>query len=404
MSDLMDIQTAIETIKSGKFLILVDDKDRENEGDLVIAAEFATPESINFMATHGKGLICLALTGGNAKRIGLKLMEPENTHGGSQHTAFAVSIDVKEGITTGISAYDRAKTIRRVVEKDSKPSDFVRPGHMFPLIARKGGVLVRAGHTEASVDLARLAGLKSSAVICEIMKSDGHMARMNELVEFSRKHNIRMAAIADLISYRLQKESFVTQEAFTQIPTEYGVFDAFVYSNELDGSQHFALTMGDIKNSKETLVRVHSECLTSDVFHSLRCDCGPQLRQAMKMVAEKGEGVILYLRQEGRGIGLLNKIKAYNLQDKGMDTVEANEALGFKKDLRDYGIGAQILRDLGVSKMKLMTNNPRKVRGLDGFGLTIGERVPIEILPNNNNKDYLLVKKRKLGHLLSMVD
>ncbi|QMU56695.1 MAG: bifunctional 3,4-dihydroxy-2-butanone-4-phosphate synthase/GTP cyclohydrolase II [Candidatus Mycalebacterium zealandia] len=401
---LKTIPETIEEIKAGRFLILVDDQDRENEGDLVIAAEFATPESINFMATHGKGLICLALTNQNAQKIGLKLMEPENMHG-PQHTAFAVSIDAKEGITTGISAYDRCETIRRTVAKDSKPSDFIRPGHMFPLIAREGGVLVRAGHTEASVDLARLAGLFPSCAICEIMQSDGHMARMNELVEFSSKHNIAMATIADLISYRLAKESFVKQEAATKMPTEFGNFDCFVYVNELDGSQHFAITMGEIKNSKETLVRVHSECLTSDVFHSLRCDCGPQLREAMKMVAKKGEGVILYLRQEGRGIGLLNKIKAYDLQQrKGMDTVEANKALGFKKDLRDYGIGAQILRDLGVKKMNLMTNNPRKVSGLDGFGLEIGKRIPIEIPPNENNKNYLQTKKDKLGHLLSMVD
>lgn len=404
MSILTDIPKAIEQVKAGKFLILVDDQDRENEGDLVIAAEFATPEAINFMATYGKGLICLALTDANAKRIGLKLIEPENTHSGEQHTAFAVSIDAKDGITTGISAYDRAKTIERTVADDSRPGDFVRPGHMFPLIARKGGVLVRAGHTEASVDLARLAGLKPSAVICEIMQTDGHMARVKDLVEFSRTHNIEMATIADLISYRLKKESFVKREASTTIPTPYGTFKAFVYVNELDGSQNFALTMGDIKNSEKTLVRVHSECLTSDVFHSLRCDCGPQLREAMKMVAQEGKGVILYLRQEGRGIGLLNKIKAYGLQDRGMDTAEANEALGFNKDLRDYGIGAQILCDIGVKKMRLMTNNPRKVSGLDGFGITIAERVPIEILPNRENKDYLLTKKKKLGHLLSMVD
>lgn len=406
MANLHDIPEAIEKIKAGKPLILVDDQDRENEGDIVVAAEFATPEVINFMATHGKGLICLALTDENAKRIGLKLMEPENTHSGSQHTAFAVSIDAKgDDITTGISAYDRSKTVARAVADNSVPSDFIRPGHMFPLIAKQGGVLVRAGHTEASVDLARLAGLKPAAVICEIMQSDGHMARMEELAEFSRKHGIAMATIADLISYRLKRESFVKQESLSNLPTEFGVFDAYVYENQLDGSQHFALTMGDVKKSKETLVRVHSECLTSDVFHSVRCDCGPQLRQAMKMVAEKGEGVILYLRQqEGRGIGLKNKIKAYHLQDEGMDTVEANEALGFKKDLRDYGIGAQILRHLGVKTMSLMTNNPRKVSGLDGFGLKIASRVPIEISPNDNNREYLRAKRDKLGHLLSMVD
>ncbi|MCY3973648.1 MAG: bifunctional 3,4-dihydroxy-2-butanone-4-phosphate synthase/GTP cyclohydrolase II [Candidatus Dadabacteria bacterium] len=405
MANLHDIPEAIEKIKAGKPLILVDDQDRENEGDIVVAAEFATPEVINFMATHGKGLICLALTDENAKRIGLKLMEPENTHSVSQHTAFAVSIDAKgDDITTGISAYDRSKTVARAVADDSVPSDFIRPGHMFPLIAKKGGVLVRAGHTEASVDLARLAGLKPAAVICEIMQSDGHMARMEELAEFSKKHGIAMATIADLISYRLKRESFVKRESLSNLPTEFGVFEAFVYENQLDGSQHFALTMGDLKKSKETLVRVHSECLTSDVFHSVRCDCGPQLRQAMRMVAEKGEGVILYLRQEGRGIGLKNKIKAYHFQDKGMDTVEANEALGFKKDLRDYGIGAQILRHLGVKTMSLMTNNPRKVSGLDGFGLKIKSRVPIEIPPNENNRDYLRAKRDKLGHLLSMVD
>ena len=405
MANLHDIPEAIEKIKAGKPLILVDDQDRENEGDIVVAAEFATPEVINFMATHGKGLICLALTDENAKRIGLKLMEPENTHSVSQHTAFAVSIDAKgDDITTGISAYDRSKTVARAVADDSVPSDFIRPGHMFPLIAKKGGVLVRAGHTEASVDLARLAGLKPAAVICEIMQSDGHMARMEELAEFSKKHGIAMATIADLISYRLKRESFVKRESLSNLPTEFGVFEAFVYENQLDGSQHFALTMGDLKKSKETLVRVHSECLTSDVFHSVRCDCGPQLRQAMRMVAEKGEGVILYLRQEGRGIGLKNKIKAYHFQDKGMDTVEANEALGFKKDLRDYGIGAQILRHLGVKTMSLMTNNPRKVSGLDGFGLKIKNRIPIEIPPNENNRDYLRAKRDKLGHLLSMVD
>ena len=405
MANLHDIPEAIEKIKAGKPLILVDDQDRENEGDIVVAAEFATPEVINFMATHGKGLICLALTDENAKRIGLKLMEPENTHSVSQHTAFAVSIDAKgDDITTGISAYDRSKTVARAVADDSVPSDFIRPGHMFPLIAKKGGVLVRAGHTEASVDLARLAGLKPAAVICEIMQSDGHMARMEELAEFSKKHGIAMATIADLISYRLKRESFVKRDSLSNQPTEFGVFEAFVYENQLDGSQHFALTMGDLKKSKETLVRVHSECLTSDVFHSVRCDCGPQLRQAMRMVAEKGEGVILYLRQEGRGIGLKNKIKAYHFQDKGMDTVEANEALGFKKDLRDYGIGAQILRHLGVKTMSLMTNNPRKVSGLDGFGLKIKNRIPIEIPPNENNRDYLRAKRDKLGHLLSMVD
>lgn len=406
MANLCDIPGAIKKVKAGEPLILVDDQDRENEGDIVVAAEFATPEVINFMATHGKGLICLALTGENAKRIGLKLMEPENTHTGSQHTAFAVSIDAKgDDITTGISAYDRAKTVALAVDDNSSPSDFIRPGHMFPLIAKQGGVLVRAGHTEASVDLARLAGLKPAAVICEIMQSDGHMARMNELAEFSRKHGVAMATIADLIRYRLKKESFVRREAATRLPTEFGVFNALVYENQIDGSQHFALTMGDIKKSGETLVRVHSECLTSDVFHSVRCDCGPQLRQAMKMVAKKGEGVILYLRQEGRGIGLKNKIKAYHLQDKeGMDTVEANEALGFSKDLRDYGIGAQILRHLGVKTMNLMTNNPRKVSGLDGFGLTIKSRVPIEISPNDNNRDYLQTKRDKLGHLLSMAD
>ena len=405
MANFTDIPSAIEEIKAGKVLILVDDQDRENEGDLVVAAEFATPEVINFMATHGKGLICLALTNENANRIGLKLMEPENTHGGSQHTAFAVSIDAKgEDITTGISAYDRSKTIQLAVADDSVPSDFTRPGHMFPLIAREGGVLVRAGHTEASTDLARLAGLKPAAVICEIMQSNGHMARMKELTQFSKKHGIAMAAIADLIRYRLERESFVRKVSTAKLPTQFGDFECMVYENQLDGSHHFALTMGDIKKSKETLVRVHSECLTSDVFRSIRCDCGPQLEQAQKMVAEKGEGVILYLRQEGRGIGLENKIKAYGLQDHGMDTVEANEALGFKKDLRDYGIGAQILRDLGVKKMNLMTNNPRKISGLDGFGLKIEKRVPIEISPNKNNKRYLQTKRDKLGHILSMVD
>jgi 3,4-dihydroxy 2-butanone 4-phosphate synthase/GTP cyclohydrolase II len=397
------IEEAVSEIKNGKMVILVDDKDRENEGDLVIAAEFASPDVINFMAMHGRGLICMAITKDNADQIGLQPIRPEYNPV-PQYTAFTISIDACHGITTGISAYDRSATVKLAISDDAKPDDFVRPGHVFPLIARRGGVLVRAGHTEGSVDIARLAGLKPSAVICEIMNDDGDMARLPDLEKFAQKHDIKIASIADLISYRLRAESFVRRAAEAALPTEYGDFRVIVYESDIDPQHHIALVKGDISPEDDVLVRVHSECLTSDVFGSLRCDCGPQVRQAMNIINEDGKGVILYMRQEGRGIGLVNKIKAYTLQDDGFDTVEANEVLGFKPDLRDYGIGAQVLLDLGVKNIRLLTNNPRKVKGLEGFGLQIVERVPIEIPPNVRNSNYLKVKKDKLGHILSMVD
>lgn len=385
-------------------VILVDDKDRENEGDLVVAAEFANAETINFMATHGRGLICLALSKENADKIGLQPIKPEY-NSVPQHTAFTISIDaVQGGVTTGISAFDRASTVNLAISDDAKPEDFIRPGHVFPLISRLGGVLVRAGHTEGSVDISRLAGLRPAAVICEIMNDDGDMARLPDLEKFAETHNIKIASIADLISYRLRSESLVRRAASATIPTEFGEFETIVYESDIDPQHHVAFVKGDVTSDEGVLVRVHSECLTSDVFGSLRCDCGPQVKQAMKIIEEEGAGVILYMRQEGRGIGLVNKIKAYALQDDGFDTVEANEKLGFKPDLRDYGIGAQILSDLGVKNMKLLTNNPKKIAGLEGFGLQIVERVPIEIPPNGRNSKYLKVKKDKLGHLLSMVD
>jgi len=401
---ISSIDNAVEDIKNGKMVILVDDKDRENEGDLVVAAEYANAETINFMAKHGRGLICLALTKDNADQIGLQPIAPEYNPALAQHTAFTLSIDATHGVTTGISAFDRASTVGLAISDEAKPEDFIRPGHVFPLVARRGGVLVRAGHTEGSVDISRLAGLKPAAVICEIMNDDGDMARLPDLEKFAETHDIKIASIADLISYRLRSESFVKRAASAVIPTEYGDFETIVYESEIDPQHHVAFVKGDVNSDEGILVRVHSECLTSDVFGSLRCDCGPQIHQAMRIIAKEGKGVILYMRQEGRGIGLVNKIKAYALQDNGFDTVEANEVLGFKPDLRDYGIGAQMLADIGVRKMRLLTNNPRKVKGLEGFGLQIVERVPIEIPPNGQNSNYLKVKKDKLGHILSMVD
>jgi len=400
---ISSIEEAIEDMQNKKMVILVDDEDRENEGDLIIAAEYATPESINFMAKNGRGLICLAITKDNADRLSLQAIRPENSSV-PQYTAFTIPIDSRKHITTGISAYDRSLTVQLAISENAKPEDFVRPGHVFPLICRQGGVLVRSGHTEGSVDIARLAGLNPASVICEIMKDDGDMARLPDLIEFAERHGINIVTIADLISYRLRAECLVKRAAFATVPTEFGEFDAIVYENEIDPQHHVAFVKGDIDSEKDVLVRVHSECLTSDVFGSLRCDCGPQIRQAMRIIEKEGMGVVLYMRQEGRGIGLVNKIKAYALQDNGFDTVEANEVLGFKPDLRDYGIGAQILSDLGVRNMRLLTNNPRKVKGLEGFGLQIVERVPIEIPPNERNSNYLKVKKDKLGHLLSMVD
>ncbi len=400
---ICSVEEAIEEIQNGRMVILVDDEDRENEGDIVVAAEFITPEIINFMAKFGRGLICLALTNDNADRIGLQPIKPENNPI-PQYTAFTISIDAKNETTTGISASDRASTITKAISEDSTAHDFMRPGHVFPIISRKGGVLVRAGHTEGSVDLAKLAGLTPASVICEIMKDDGDMARLNDLEEFSKEHNIKITTIANIISHRLRSECLVSKAANANLPTQYGDFKVIVYENGIDSQHHVAFVKGDITPDEGVLVRVHSECLTSDVFGSLRCDCGPQIHQAMRMIEAEGRGVILYMRQEGRGIGLINKIKAYALQDDGYDTVQANEKLGFKPDLRDYGIGAQILLDLGVRKMKLMTNNPQKVKGLEGFGLQIVERVQIEIPPNDSNTNYLKVKKDKLGHLLSMVD
>jgi 3,4-dihydroxy 2-butanone 4-phosphate synthase/GTP cyclohydrolase II len=397
------VEEAIEEIKNGKMVILVDDEDRENEGDLVVAAEYASPEVINFMAKHGRGLICLAITQEKASQINLQPIKPENSPV-PQYTAFTIPIDARRGISTGISAYDRAFTIRLAISEEAKPEEFIRPGHVFPLISRRGGVLVRAGHTEGSVDLARLAGLKPASVICEIMKDDGDMARFPDLEGFADQHKLKITTIADLISYRLRAERLVKRSAGAYLPTSYGEFKVVVYESDIAPQHHVALVKGDISPEDDVLVRVHSECLTSDVFGSIRCDCGPQIHQAMNQIEKQGKGVILYMRQEGRGIGLVNKIKAYALQDNGFDTVEANEVLGFKPDLRDYGIGAQILLDLGVRKMKLLTNNPRKVKGLEGFGLQIVERVPIEIEPNGSNSKYLKVKKDKLGHLLSMVD
>ncbi len=396
------IEDAIEDIRKGMMVILVDDEDRENEGDLTMAADKVTPEAINFMAKYGRGLICLTLTSERADELHLSPMSPENT--APFGTAFTVSIDARKGVTTGISASDRATTILTAINPKTKPSDLARPGHIFPIRAKKGGVLQRAGQTEGSVDLARLSGLISAGVICEIMNEDGSMARVPQLIEFAKEHDLKIISIKDLIEYRMKRESFVKKVATTIIPTTYGgEFKAILYSNDIDDTLHLALVKGDIKKKDKVLVRVHSQCLTGDVFGSKRCDCGEQLHRAMEMIEEEGTGVILYMSQEGRGIGLINKLKAYELQDKGKDTVEANIELGLKADLRDYGIGAQILVDLGLSKIRLMTNNPRKIVGLEGYGLQVIERVPIEVLPHDKNVHYLKTKKNKLGHLLNKV-
>ena len=400
---LLTIEQAIEDIRFGKMVILVDDEDRENEGDLTIAAEKVTPEIINFMAKYGRGLICLSMIPEKLDKLNLPLMVGNNTS--RFETGFTVSIEASQGVTTGISAHDRAHTVLTAIADNAKPHDLARPGHIFPLRARKGGVIVRAGQTEGSVDLARLAGLKPAGVICEIMNDDGTMSRMPELEKFSEKHGIGICTIADLIEYRMRKESFVYRAAETSIPTCYGgVFNAIVYENHIDDLLNIALVKGEIDPDKPTIVRVHSECLTGDIFGSMRCDCGDQLHKALKKIDEEGSGVLLYIRQEGRGIGLVNKIKAYALQDKGMDTVEANEKLGFPGDLRNYGIGAQILVDLGVKKMRLMTNNPKKMIGLEGYGLSVVEQIPIEIPPNDYNQKYLACKKLKMGHLLKSVE
>ncbi len=399
MSIHLTVEEAISEIKQGKMIILVDDEDRENEGDLTIAAEKITPEIINFMAKYGRGLICLSLTREKADSLDLPMMVMNNT---SQFgTGFTVSIEAREGVTTGISAADRATTILTAIRDEAKPYDLVRPGHIFPLRARDGGVIVRTGQTEGSVDIARLSGLKSAGVICEVMNNDGTMARMPDLEKFSEEHNIGICTIADIIEYRMRTECFVYKKAETVLPTFAGKFKIIVYENDIDDYQHIALIKGDITDTeKSILVRVHSECLTGDIFGSLRCDCGEQLHKSMLMMEKEGAGVLLYIRQEGRGIGLINKLKAYAFQDEGLDTVEANKKLGFKSDLRDYGIGAQVLADLGVKKMKLITNNPKKIIGLEGYGMSIVEQVPIEIEPNEYNKNYLECKMLKMGHLL----
>jgi len=398
---LLTIDEAIKEIKAGRMVILVDDEDRENEGDLTMAAEMVTPEAINFMAKYGRGLICLSMTGEKIDSLELPLMVDNNES--RFETGFTVSIEARHGVTTGISAADRATTIQAAMADDARPFDVVRPGHVFPLRARDGGVIVRTGQTEGSVDLARLAGLKPAGVICEIMDEDGTMARMPSLEKFSETHGIGICTIADLIEYRMRNESFIHRAAETSLPTSYGgEFKAVVYENDVDDYLHIALVKGEIDPEKSILVRVHSECLTGDTFGSLRCDCGDQLHIAMKLMEDEGAGVLLYIRQEGRGIGLVNKIKAYDLQDRGFDTVEANLELGFQPDLRNYGIGAQILVDLGVKKMRLLTNNPKKMVGLQGYGLSIEKQVPIEIEPNEFNRCYLECKKLKMGHTLHM--
>lgn len=401
----MDVHTfhpileILEEIREGRMVIVVDDGDRENEGDLVMAGTFVTPEQINFMAKHGRGIICVPMEGRQLDRLGLHPMV--NPSQDPMKTAWTISVDAKDGVTTGISAHDRARTIQVLINPDTQPEALIRPGHVFPLRAKEGGVLRRAGHTEAAVDVARLAGVSCAGVICEIMNDDGTMARTPQLFDFAQRHGLKICTIASLIEYRRRFEKLVRRVVSTRLPTEVGEFELILYETNIDDRQHLALVAGRVDDGSPVLVRVHSQCLTGDVFESLRCDCGPQLHRAMEMVAEAGRGVILYISQEGRGIGLANKLKAYRLQDQGLDTVEANQALGFEPDLRDYGIGAQILVDLGLTDLRLLTNNPRKIVGLEGYGLRVSERVPIEVQPRPENAQYLATKREKLGHWLN---
>jgi 3,4-dihydroxy 2-butanone 4-phosphate synthase/GTP cyclohydrolase II len=397
-SPFATIEEALEDLRSGRFVVVVDDADRENEGDLTIAAQFVTPEAITFMATHGRGLICLCLTPERCDDLALRPMTDRNEtpHG----TAFTVSIEAREGVSTGISAQDRSRTIQVAIDPASRPADLVQPGHVFPLRARPGGVLQRGGQTEAAVDLARLAGLIPAGVVCEIMKDDGTMARVPDLVEFCERHGLKLVTVADLIEYRRRTEKLVERVVSVRLPTDYGDFQAVAYRETLTGKQHIALVKGDVEGKEDILVRVHSECLTGDVFHSRRCDCGEQLEQALARIEQEGEGVLLYLAQEGRGIGLLNKLRAYELQEQGLDTVEANIELGFKADAREYGIGSQILADLGLTTIRVLTNNPKKISGISGFGLEVVSQEPIEVEPNDDNREYLETKRDKLGHTI----
>ena len=398
---LATVEEAVQLYQRGQLVIIVDDEDRENEGDLCLAADKVTPEAINFMATHGRGLICLTLTEERCKELDLPLMVENNTS--NYGTAFTVSIEARGRVTTGISAFDRAETVKAAIDPKTRPHDLLRPGHLFPLRAKKGGVLKRAGQTEASVDLAVIAGMTPAAVLCEIMNEDGTMARLPDLRQFAMHHGLKIISVADIIKYRMQHEKHVHCLASPRLPTPHGEFRVYAYKSDITGEEHVAMVMGEVGENDEVLVRVHSSCLTGDVFHSMRCDCGDQLERAFELIAAEKKGIILYLLQEGRGIGLVNKLKAYELQEQGHDTIEANEKLGFAPDIREYGTGSQILRDLGVRKIRLMTNNPAKYVAIEGFGLEIVERVPLEIAPSNDTRKYLEAKKKKLGHILELV-